>query len=78
MQLLTQMVFFGEIHVFLQLSLISPFVQTEPIATWKTVICRKYLLQTLIQFSLGNNVLMLLLLTEAVVFGETHVFLQIS
>jgi hypothetical protein len=51
------MIFFGEIHVFLQLSLIGIFVQTEPISTWKTVICRKYLLQTLIQFSLGNSVL---------------------
>jgi hypothetical protein len=47
--------FFGEIHVFLQLSLIGQLVQTEPIATWKTMICRKYVLQTLIQFSLGNN-----------------------
>jgi hypothetical protein len=43
-----------------------------------TLICRKYSLQKLTQFSLGNNFLNATASTGMVVFGEIHVFLQIS
>jgi hypothetical protein len=55
--LLTQVVFFREIHVFLQLSWIGLSGANRAIPTLKTVICRKYSFQILTQFSKGNNVL---------------------
>jgi hypothetical protein len=51
------MVFFGEIHMFLQLSSIGLFIEIEPISTLKHLICRKYSFQKLTQFSQENNVL---------------------
>jgi hypothetical protein len=42
------------------------------------MICRKYSLQKLTQFSLGNIVLDATASPEMVVFEEIHVFLQIS
>jgi hypothetical protein len=57
LRLLTQMVFFAEIHVFLQLSWIHHLEQPEPISTLKTLICRQYFFQKLSQSAQGNNVL---------------------
>jgi positive regulator of sigma E activity len=55
--LLTYMVSFGEIHVFLQLCRIAYLEQTEPVSTLKIVIFGKYSFQKLTQFSHGNNML---------------------
>jgi hypothetical protein len=54
--LLTQMVFIGKIHEFLQLCWIIMF-GTEPISTLKMLNCRKHSFLKLPQFSQGNNVL---------------------
>jgi hypothetical protein len=55
--LLTQTVFFGEIHEFLQLSWIGLFVQNQSFPNLKMIILRKYSFQKQIQFSKGNNLL---------------------
>jgi hypothetical protein len=53
---LTQMVFFGEIHIFPQVSWIRLF-QTETISTLKNLTCRKTTFQKLTTFTEGNNVI---------------------
>jgi hypothetical protein len=55
--LLTRMVFFGEIHVFLHLSWIGLFESNRAYFLVKHLSCRKYSLQKLSQFSQRNNVL---------------------
>jgi hypothetical protein len=55
--LLTQMGFFGEIHVFLQFSRIGLYKKREPIFTLKNLHCRNDSYKELTQFSLGNNML---------------------
>jgi hypothetical protein len=58
LRLLAQMVFFGENHVFLQLSAEYAYLcQRELISTLKNLSCRRYSFQKLTQFSQGNNVL---------------------
>jgi hypothetical protein len=51
------MVFFGEIHVFLQLTKIFLFGTRKPIPSLKNLSCRRYSFQKLTEFSQGNNVL---------------------
>jgi hypothetical protein len=55
--LLTQMVFFRDVYVFLQLAGWAYLEQTEHFSTLETLICRKYTFQKLTQFLQGNNVL---------------------
>jgi hypothetical protein len=52
--------------------------QTEPISTLKQVSGKKYSFQKQTQFSKGNNVPYVLLLTHMVFFREIHVFIQFS
>jgi hypothetical protein len=54
--LLTQMVFFWEMHVFLQLTWIGLFGKKERISTLKNLSCRKCSFHKLTQFSQGINV----------------------
>jgi hypothetical protein len=56
LQILTYLVFFGEIHVFLQNSWIYLLEQAYPSSTLKLLSCRKYSFQKLSQFAWGNNV----------------------
>jgi hypothetical protein len=53
----SRMVFLQEISVFLQLSWLEQFGIKWAFLTLKTVICRNYSFQKLIQLSKGNNVL---------------------
>jgi hypothetical protein len=55
--LLTQMIFYGEINVFLQLSWIGLLGKNEHFYILKMLIGRIYSLQKLTQYSEGNNVL---------------------
>jgi hypothetical protein len=49
--------FLWEMHVFLHLSWVGLFVQSEPFSTQKIMICKKYYLQKLTQFYQESNVL---------------------
>jgi hypothetical protein len=77
LMLLTQMVFFWVIYVFLQLSWISLFELTEPMSTLKKLSCSKYSLQKLTQFSERNNVLDAPASNTDSCLWETHVFLKL-
>jgi hypothetical protein len=55
--LLTQMVFFQDTHMFVQLSWIACLEHNEPFSTLKTLIGKKHSFQNLSKFSQGNNVL---------------------
>jgi hypothetical protein len=57
LQILTMMVFFGEIHGFLWLSWIYFLGQTEPTSTLKYLSCSLDSFQIFTQFSQGYNVL---------------------
>jgi hypothetical protein len=50
----------------------------EHFSTLKTMICRKYYVKKLTQFSKGRNVLDAPALTHIVFFREIHVFLQLD
>jgi hypothetical protein len=75
--LLTQMFFLWEIHEFRQLAELAYIEQREPTSTLKTLIGRMYSFLKLTHFSQGNNVVDTCVLTQMVLFGEIHVFLQL-
>jgi hypothetical protein len=72
LQLLTYMVFIGEIHVYLNCMFGTP----EPIHLEKPSV-QEVFLPKLSQFSKGNNVIAALFLTQMVFFGDIHMFLQV-
>jgi hypothetical protein len=76
-RLLTQMVFFRKIHVFLQLSWISLVGAHRSYPHLETSKLLEVFLSKLTQFFRGNKVLDKILLKVMVFFGEIHVFLQI-
>jgi hypothetical protein len=72
--LLTQMVFFGEMQVFIQLSKISLYETNEYFPCLKTVIPRKYSFQKQTQFTQLHNGLDAACFKKMVLCGEIHVF----
>jgi hypothetical protein len=79
LRLLPLMVFFWEIHVFLQLIWRGLFRATWAFSTVKTMICRKRSFQKLTQFLHGNNVLGAAACNiDGFLFWEIHLFLQLS
>jgi hypothetical protein len=75
--LLTQMVFFWEIYVFLQLSWIGLFVGNRAYLHLETPKLQEIFLSKLTQCSLSNNVLVCAASNRNRFFGEILVFLQL-
>jgi hypothetical protein len=78
LMLLTQLVFYWEIHVFLLLSWIGLFGANWVMSTLKHINCRKYSFQNINQFSQGNNVLKAADSKVVGLFGEIYVFFQLG
>jgi hypothetical protein len=78
LKLLTWLVFFGEIHVFLQVRPIRVFGANRAYLHLETLSCRKHSFQKLTQFSLGKDILDVPASNTMVFFQEIHVLLQLS
>jgi hypothetical protein len=76
--LLTQIVFFQGMHVLFELSCKGIFGVNRAILHLEIHKLHKVFLDKLRQFPQGAIALDLLLLSQMVVFGEIHVFLQFS
>jgi hypothetical protein len=76
--LVQQMVFFRKIYLCLQLSWIGQFWTKWAFLHFDIFDLPEGFFQKPTQFSLGNNVLDALLLTQMVSFWEIHLFLQVS
>jgi hypothetical protein len=76
-QLLTNIILFGEIHVFLQHSWIGLFREKSTHLHLEIPQLQEVFLSKTNAILTGKMCMMLLLLTQIVFFRETHVFLQI-
>jgi hypothetical protein len=78
LQLLTQTVFFGEIHVFFQLSWIHLFGVNIAYLHLKYISCRKYSVKKLSHFTDGNNLQDAPASNTNSCLGVIHVFFQLN
>jgi hypothetical protein len=76
--LLTQMGLFDKYKCFIKSFEYADLCQREPISTLKITRCRKFSFSKVPQFSQLNNVLHCAVSSIHTLFGEIHVFLQLS